>query len=92
MQESLWFLKLLVSLFAIFGGCYGVYSIYKDRKEKKIDVARINKLVQEDMLPLSMKDKKIRPDEYLLVCLNELTKVLERSMNNLRSTIEKSTP
>ena len=88
MQEPTW-LKVVIDILAIIGGCYSIYKIYKAKIEERIDIKRINKLVEEDLLPPSMKEKNIKPDEYVLFGINQLTLVLDKSIKNLRQALER---
>lgn len=82
-----WYIELIFRGLATLGGVYGLYKILSGRWEAKEDIKRINKLVEEDLLPLSMKDKRIKSDEYILVCMNMLTRVIDKNMQKLNAIL-----
>ena len=91
MPDFTW-MKFMIDALAIIGGVYSIYKMFKTRAEKKKDIGRINELVEEDQLPPGMQNKKIKPDEYLLWSINQLTRVLDRSMRSLQETLSQQKP
>ncbi|MFQ5919098.1 MAG: hypothetical protein ACE5I4_03500 [Thermoplasmata archaeon] len=80
-------LNTLVAVLAFIGGGFAIEEFIRKLRGRKLEIARINKLVGEDKLPPVMKDREIRPNEYLLVSLNLLTKMLDNRMELLESAV-----